>query len=94
MFIFCLIPFSRGIEETGRKNAFAAPFFYLAMTHFANGLWLYINESHEGHQEGRECDYQSVYFTGHVIAMSAVAIFRAQMIVSAHSIATIEYEMS
>lgn len=45
-FLFCLIPYSRGIEETGRKNAYVAPFFGLSMSYFANGLWMYISQAH------------------------------------------------
>ena len=93
-FLFCVIPFSRGVSETGRKNAFISPFFYQSICYFASGLALYLIANKEGAQQPEDCDTQLLYtiiFGGIVIG---VQILRAQLSVAAHSIATVDFEIS
>lgn len=91
-FIFCLIPTARGIQETGRKNAFNAPFLWLGVCYFVTGLWLYVNAPSDDVED--KSSQAFLFFLGYGAISVGVSFLKAQMVLGVHSIATVDFEFS
>ena len=89
--LLLILPLSRGISETGRKNAYNTPFFFLSICYFICGLSLFLIAKQEGVQKKEDCDTNLAFSIVLAFILIVVQILRAQMNVAIHSIATVDY---